>query len=85
MGALGVLRYLLISGPPLPNYAEIAFYQRVIAGRLGFGVSFFSLSVCVQMKYLVILLKKREVLMMGDLSAHCPFKYNCRSNSALSR
>lgn len=41
MGALGDLRYLLICRPPLPNYAETAIYERVIAGRLGFGDFFF--------------------------------------------
>lgn len=84
MGALGDLRYLLISRPPSQITRGESFINELSRLGLGWGIFFF-LSVCVQMKYLVISLKKREALMMGDLSAHCPFKYNCRSNSALSR
>lgn len=74
MGALGPLR----TAAPSP---------RALRGAVGPVRDFTALfpSVCVQMKGLVIARAEREALMTGDLSAHCPFKYNCRSNSALSR
>lgn len=62
------------------NYEAILFF--IIIKELP-GIQLFYENLCAN-EGSPYFAKLEAALMMRDLSAHCPFKYNCRSKPALS-